>query len=288
MFHRESRQVLMTSNSEAIQAWNTVLFDKFVRYRATVVTGLGALGDRALARLAPRTGERIVDLGCGFGDTTYELAHRVGASGRAVGLDASERFIAAAREDHRARPNASFHVADLEHEVPGGPYDAAFSRFGTMFFASPVIALRRIRNAVTGRLCMVVWRSKAANEWCIAPEQIVRELLGDPPKGDQVTCGPGPFSMASPDLVGDQLTAAGFTEIAFERVDVTLRLGRTIDEAVDFALALGPAGEVMRLAGDAGVARRAEIERALHAALAPSLTEDGVCKGAAAWIVTAR
>jgi len=292
MFHRESRQEGMTSNSEAnseaIRAWNTVLFEKFVRYRSTVVTGLGELGDRAMARLAPRPGERIVDLGCGFGDTTYELARRVGPTGRAVGLDAAERFIASAREHDRGLPNASFHLADLELEVPGGPYDAAFSRFGTMFFASPVIALRRIRKAVTGRLCMVVLRSKAANDWCTEPERIVRELLGDPPKGDHATCGPGPFSMASPDLVGDQLSAAGFTEIAFERVDVPLRLGYTIEQAVDFALALGPAGEVMRLAGDAGLARRGEIERALHAALEPSLTPDGVFAGAAAWIVTAR
>ena len=278
----------MTSNAEAIQAWNTVLFEKFVRYRDTVVRGLGTLGDRAIARLAPRAGERIVDLGCGFGDTTCELARRVGPTGRVVGIDAAERFISAAREENGAHPNASFRVADLEYEVPGGPYDAAFSRFGTMFFANPVIALRRIRTALTGRLCMVVWRSKAANDWCTEPERIVRELLGDPPKGDHVTCGPGPFSMASPDVVGDQLAAAGFIDIAFERLDATLRMGRTIDEAIDFALALGPAGEVMRLAGDAGVARRAEIERALHHALAPALTADGVCAGAAAWIVTAR
>lgn len=278
----------MTSNAEAIQAWNTVLFDKFLRYRHTVVDGLGLLGDRAIERLAPRSGERIADLGCGFGDTTLELARRVGPTGRAIGLDASERFIASARDDARPHPNASFHVADLEREVPGGPFDAAFSRFGTMFFASPVIALRRIRAAVTGRLCMVVWRSKAANAWCTAPEQIVRDLLGDPDKGSHVTCGPGPFSMASPDVVGDQLVAAGFTDISFERADVEMRLGRTLEEAIDFALALGPAGEVMRLAGDAGIARRNEIERALHAALEPALTGDGVRAGASAWIVTAR
>jgi SAM-dependent methyltransferase len=288
MFRGESRQLGMTSNAEAIQAWNTVLFEKFVHYRDTVVNGLGTLGDRAIGRLVPRAGERIVDLGCGFGDTTRELARRVGPTGRVVGLDAAERFIDAARAENRDHQNVSFRVADLEHEVPGGPYDAAFSRFGTMFFASPVIALRRIRSAVTGRLCMVVWRNKAANEWCTEPERIVRELLGDPPKGDHVTCGPGPFSMASPDVVGDQLVAAGFTDIAFERVDATLRLGRTLEAAIDFALALGPAGEVMRLAGEAGLGRRAEIERTLHAALAPLLTADGVCTGAAAWIVTAR
>jgi SAM-dependent methyltransferase len=278
----------MTTNAEAIQAWNTVLFDKFVRYRSTVVHGLGDLGARALDELCPRPGERIVDLGCGFGDTTRELARRVGPTGRVVGIDAAERFVEAARAENRDQPNASFRIADLESEVPGGPFDAAFSRFGTMFFASPVIALRKIRCVVTGRLCMVVWRSKAANAWCVAPEQIVRDVLGDPEKGSQVTCGPGPFSMASPDVVGDQLVAAGFRDVRFERVDVELQLGRTLEEAVDFALALGPAGEVMRLAGDAGLARRPEIERALHAALEPSYTAGGVRAGASVWIVNAR
>src|SRR6185369_7908855 len=111
--------------------------------------------------------------------------------------------------------------------VPGGPFDRAFSRMGMMFFASPVIALRNVARALVpgGRLCMVVWRNKGANEGLVRADEAAAELLGDPDKGDQITCGPGPFSMASADVVGDQLTAAGFTDIEFARSDADILLG---------------------------------------------------------------
>ncbi|MBA3462341.1 MAG: methyltransferase domain-containing protein [Deltaproteobacteria bacterium] len=276
-------------NAEAIEAWNTVLFDKFVQFRDLLVTNLGIHGVRAIERLAPSAGERIVDLGCGFGDTTIELARRVGPTGRVVGIDAAPRFIEAARAEAAHVANASFDVADVQARVPGGPFDAAYSRMGMMFFASPVIALRNVRAALRsgGRLCMVVWRSKAANEGVAVSEQVVRDLLGDPDKGDQITCGPGPFSMASADVVSDQLAAAGFTDIGFSRSDAPMRLGNNVDAATEFALSLGPAGELVRLAGEAGIARRAEIETAIRAVLAPFVRADGVFAGSSTWIVTA-
>lgn len=276
-------------NTEAITAWNTILFDKFVKYRPYVSTALGAHGDRGIERLAPTRGARVVDIGCGFGDTTAQLADRVGPTGVAVGVDAAERFIEQARGENRERPNVRFEVADVERIVPGGPYDAAFSRMGTMFFASPVIALRNIRKALVpgGKLCMVVWRRKDANECFYAAELVVRELLGEPPKGDQVTCGPGPFSMASPDLVSDQLRAAGYTSISFERSDAEMLVGEDMKTAIDIALTIGPAGEVVRLAGDEAVKRRGEIEAALAKSFQPFVRADGVYAASSTWIVTA-
>jgi SAM-dependent methyltransferase len=277
-------------NREAIEAWNTVLFDKFVEFRRVLTTGLGVHGTRAMDLHPPREGAAVVDIGCGFGDTTIELGKRVGPRGRAVGVDAATRFIESARAEARGRENVSFEVADVEANVPGGPYELAFSRMGTMFFASPVFALRNIKKALapTGQLVMVVWRKREANECMHAAEVVVRGLLGDPPKNDQVTCGPGPFSMASPDLVGDQLVAAGYRDIAFERSDAPIEIGRDIDEAIRFALTLGPAGEVVRLAGEAAVARRREIEAALREALSPFEHDGAVTAPSSTWIVSAR
>jgi protein-L-isoaspartate O-methyltransferase len=279
----------MVGNDEAIEAWNTVLFDKFVKYRPYVSTALGVHGDRAIERLAPKSGARVVDIGCGFGDTTVQLAERVGSSGIAVGIDAAPRFIDLARSDTKDRSNVRFEVADVEREVPGGPYDAAFSRMGTMFFASPVFALRNIRKALVpgGKLCMVVWRKKEANECFYSAELAVRELLGDPPKNDQVTCGPGPFSMGSPDLVSDQLRAAGFSSMTFERSDADMMIGADLASGVEFALTLGPAGEVVRLAGAEAVKRRAEIEAAVGKLIQQWLRPDGVFAPSSCWIVTA-
>lgn len=282
---------ILAGNEEAVEAWNTVLFEKFLRFRDIVTTALGVHGSAAIARHVPARPARIVDIGCGFGESTRELGERVGPNGRVVGIDAAARYLEVARDEARHLPQVSYEVADVEAGVPGGPYDMAFSRMGTMFFASPVIALRRVREALVpgGALCIVVWRKREANECFHTAELVVRELLGDPPKNDQITCGPGPFSMASPDLVGDQLIAAGYTDVAFERHDAPFKIGKGLDEAVAAALALGPAGEVVRLAGDAAVARHAEIVAALRRAFEAYVQPDGTIRApSSCWFVTAR
>jgi SAM-dependent methyltransferase len=278
---------MLPGNAEAIQAWNTILFDKWVRFRHLIVDSLAAHGLRAMDLLAPRGA--VVDIGCGLGDTTVELAKRVGPNGRAVGVDAAERFIVEARKDAAGVPNASFEVLDVEEAVTGGPFDFAFSRFGTMFFNQPVFALRNIRKALVpgGKLGMVVWRKKDANAGFIEAETAVREILGDPPKGDAITCGPGPFSMASPDLVSDQLIAAGWRDVQFLRVDAPLSIGRDVDDAVEFAMSIGPAGEVVRLAGQLGIDKKAECIAAVGKAMARYAQPGGVLAPTSVWIVMA-
>jgi ubiquinone/menaquinone biosynthesis C-methylase UbiE len=282
---------MLDGNREAIEAWNTVLFEKFVRYRDTLVKGLGNHGNRALALFAPQPGWHVVDIGCGFGDTTIDIARRVGPSGSATGIDAAANFLEIARNDAReARvENATFVVQDIEETVPGGPYDMAYSRMGTMFFNQPVFALRNTRKALKpgAKMVMVVWRKKEFNDAMYQPELVVREILGDPPKGDQITCGPGPFSMGSADVVGDQLLAAGFRDPVFARSDATIKVGATVDEAIDFALTVGPSGEVVRLAGDTAVKKMDEIRSAVRAVLEPWLTADGVWAPSSCWIVSA-
>jgi hypothetical protein len=114
-----------------------------VRFRHAVTAGLAIHGTRAMDLHPPRAGARVVDIGCGFGDTTRELARRVGPSGHAVGIDVAERFIEIARAEAAGVPNVEFQLADVEAAVPGGPYELAFSRIGTMFFASLVISSSR-------------------------------------------------------------------------------------------------------------------------------------------------
>ncbi len=119
-----------------------------------------------------------------------------------------------------------------------------FSRFGTMFFENPVAAMKNMRRALKpgGRFTMIVWRDMADNPWLSAAKAIALEHLPQP-GADARTCGPGPFSMADQELVTAQMKAAGFTDIVFERVDAPVRMGDSIDDAIGFQLALGPAGE---------------------------------------------
>jgi ubiquinone/menaquinone biosynthesis C-methylase UbiE len=281
------------ANAEATAAWNGVLFDRFSAYRHIWLPGLGAHSDEALRTHPPNPGDRVLDIGCGFGDTTQQLADIVGPDGEAVGIDVAERFIEQAEKeaaDAGAR-NVRFITGDVEASVPEEGFDYAFARMGTMFFANPVAALRNVRNAMVpgGRLCNVVWRQKLDNEWLYASEQVVESLVSEDPDSDEPTCGPGPFSMASADTVSHILLNAGFDEVTLRRCDRPFRLGRDLDEAVACVMALGPAGEALRLARKEEAKRlEPQIVAGLRQALGGYVRDDGVWGRMSSWIITAR
>lgn len=282
-----------STNEEAIAAWDGPLYDRFLRFREIVTTGLGAHGEEALRLQPPRPGQRVLDIGCGFGDTTQRIAGLVGPDGEAVGVDASARFIDdAVREAADAGVgNARFLVADVEQGLAGeGGFDLAFSRFGTMFFASPVAAMRNVRRALVpaGALVMVVWRRRIDNDWLYRAQTIVEGIVQRPDEYDEPTCGPGPFSMADADTTSEILQLAGFQEIALRRCDIPIAIGSDLQEALDLVMALGPAGEILRLAGDRAAHLHGKVERALREGLAEFEDADGKLRApASTWIVTA-
>lgn len=279
-------------NAEATEAWSGPLFDLFVKYRDLATAGLGAHGEAAMRANPPRAGDRVLDLGCGFGDTTQQLAQLVGEEGSALGVDVSEPFIAAARNEAEkaGAANVEFAVADVQTLELPQEFDYAFSRMGIMFFANPVAALRNVSQALVpgGRFCAVVWRRKLDNEWVHRAELVVDKYLDHPEETDEPTCGPGPFSMANADTVSEQLKIAGFEEIALRRSDLPLKIGNDLEHAVEFNMALGPAGEVLRLWGDRVDEIRPEIADRLRKTLAELETPNGVFAPASTWIITAR
>jgi SAM-dependent methyltransferase len=277
---------ILDENAEAQRAWDGVLFERFVQFRHLLI-GLAQYGQAAMRRFPPSQGDRVVDIGCGFGDSTNELAGLVGPEGSALGVDIAPRFVELARAE--AAPGVRFEVMDVQAARFAETFDYAFSRFGTMFFASPVAALRNVHGALAdgGRLVMAVWRIREDNPWIYRAEQVVKPLVEVPEETDEARCGPGPFSMAGADLVSTQLQLAGFRDVTFVRSDLPIRLGRDLDEAIEFNLALGPAAEVVRLAGDDGEALKPRLRGLLHEVLAEFATDDGVVAPASVWIVTA-
>jgi SAM-dependent methyltransferase len=263
-----------------------------VKFRHVVTTGLGAHGDEALRLSPPQEGQRVLDIGCGLGDTTQQIAALVGPTGAAVGVDAAERFIETARAEaaEAGVQNADFLVADVQVDPLGGPYDMAFSRMGTMFFISPVAALRNVRESLVpgGTLAMVVWRRREDNLWMYRAQQIVEGMVQKPEEHDEPTCGPGPFSMANADTVTDVMLHAGWEDISLRRCDLPIMGGTDMDEAIDLVMSIGPAGEILRLQGDRAAHLIPEVTQALREGLSEFQRDDGtIWAPASTWIVTA-
>jgi len=280
---------VLPENEESQRAWDGVLFDRFVHFRAQIVEGLGRFGNEAMRRFPPAEGDRVVDIGCGFGDSTAQLAELVGPTGSALGVDIAPRFIELARAE-TTLPNVRFEVMDVQATAFDQHFDYAFARFGTMFFSNPVAAMRNVRNALAddGRLCIVVWRRREENPWLYVAEEVVKPLLPEEDETvDEAHCGPGPFSMAGADTVSMQLRAAGFSEISFQRFDMPFFIGRDVDQAIEMNLALGPAAEALRFAGENGAAMRPKLEELLREALAPYETGEGVILDSSVWFITA-
>jgi SAM-dependent methyltransferase len=284
---------VVEDNAEATEAWNGPLFDVWIEYRDVVAEGLRDHGESALAANPPREGDRVLDIGCGLGDTTARLAEIVGPAGHAHGVDVAERMIETAIADaaEAGRENVSFAACDLEVTKFARTFDYAFSRMGTMFFANPVAALRNVREALApgGLLNMVVWRRKLDNECMHRAELVVAEHLDEPEESDAPRCGPGPFSMANADTVSDVLKHAGYEDIRLARQDLPYKIGDDLERAVAFNMALGPAAEVLRMWGERVDEIRPKIAADLREALTDFVIDGGaVVAPASTWAVTAR
>ena len=279
------------ASQEFVDFWNEILVPKFTAYKHILVDGLTHHSAAIMPKLDVREGDRVLDVGCGFGDTAIQLARRVGPDGRVVGIDCCDAFLKTGREDAAAAglTNLTFIEGDAQSHGFEPEYDVVFSRFGTMFFENPVRGLRNMRTALKpgGRMTMIVWRTIADNPWLGRPKEVVLKFL-PPPGEDARSCGPGPFSMADQDTVTGMLTSAGYEAPEFERVDAPLLVGKSARDSMDFQLALGPAGEVFREAGDLAEQRRDEIEQALREEISQYLTDEVIVMDSSSWVISAR
>lgn len=271
--------------------WNEILAAKFERFRDILMNGLSHHSKVWLDEVQIAHGARIVDVGCGWGDTALALAHKAGPEGHVLGLDCVDQFLRKARGDaaRSGLTNVRFLDADVQTYRFDTSFDLCFSRFGMMFFENPVAAMRNIKNALRpgGELVFIVWRDLSENPWVGLPKAVVQQFL-PPPGEDAHTCGPGPFSMANPIVVRRQLEIAGFEDIRFEITDGPVTVGDSIANAIDFQLAIGPAGEVFREAGQLAEDRRDQIEAALREALVPYQKDGRIVMPSSSWRVTAR
>ena len=277
-------------NAEQIEYWNGASGEKWVDFNPLLDRMLRPLGLQGMVRAAPAPGERVLDIGCGCGDTTLELARRVAPGGSATGVDISAPMLAVARrrmEEFAA--TATVVNADAEtHDfsASGAAFDLVFSRFGVMFFADPEAAFANLHGALRpgGRITFVCWRAREMNPWLSIPFEAAIPHL--PPFEPPAPEDPGPFAFADGARVERILAAAGFTDARLEEHLSTLRLGQgDLDACVAMVLKLGP---VSRLLGEAGEAAIPPVAAAVREAVAPYHTGGALEMASAAWIVSAR
>ncbi len=281
-------------NNEFIRCWNEILTPKWVRFRH-LLSGNGQTYSDAARDIVPvETGARVLDIGCGFGESCLEIGARVGPTGEVLGVDCTREFLEIAEKERDAAgaEHVRYLLADAQEcELPKGHFDLAYSRFGVMFFESAVRALRNARSALKpgGRLCLIVWRARSENPAWNMARDVALEYL--PPPGESaMTCGPGPFSMAAEETTRGMLAAAGFTQIDhFKRYDEDIWLGRSVEEAVDYQVLVGPSGEIIREAGELGREKLPQIRAELTELFAKHQRPNGeVWAPSSAWVIVAR
>ena len=280
-------------NEGFVACWNGVLTPKWIRFRH-LLSGNGKIhSDIVMPRFDIRPGQRVLDIACGFGETSLEMGRLVTSSGEVVGLDCTDAFleIANRERDQSGMSHVRYEVGDAQaHPLGENRFDVVFSRFGVMFLDSSVRALRNVHRALKpgGKVCLIVWRRLADNPAWGAAKKVVLEYL--PPVGDGAqTCGPGPFAWADEETDRNMLEAAGFTEIEmFERVDADICVGRTVEEAIEYQILVGPSGEIVREAGEEGQRRLPEIRSALAKLMQANLRDNGVYLPSSTWTIVAR
>lgn len=278
------------ANQEQMRYWNEEAGPRWVRQQQRLDAQINPLGLAAMQRAGAKPGDHVLDVGCGCGQTSLELAERVGPQGSVVGIDISQPMLTRARErqNERGIKNLEFLRADAQtHRFERERFDLIFSRFGVMFFDDPPTAFGNLRTALhpDGRLCFICWQALEKNEWVRVPLRAAAQhvALPVPPAPG----APGPFALADPDRVRRILVAGGFTDVSLETYEAQLSLGgaTSVDEAVELTLEIGPIAMLLR---DADPSVRTRVAQAIREALIPYASRDGVSLGGTAWIVSAR
>ena len=274
-------------NEEQRERWNGIDGEYWASHQDHLDRTLAPVLGPLLEFAAPRAGSTAIDVGCGCGATTLELARAVGPSGRVVAIDLSGPMLELAAERLRKFPNATCRLGDATqlplHDLGA---DLIVSRFGVMFFGDPVAAFANLRTglAVGGRLRFACWRPIHENPWLQIPLHAVYEHVPRLPKPDPEE--PGPFAFADTARVTRILTAAGFTAPSFTPLDIEMDIaaGGTLEDAVIQSSAMGPAKRA--LADQPDDIRAAAIE-SIRRALTPYASAAGVKLPGAVWLVAA-
>lgn len=277
------------SGGTGMDDWNGALGERWAKFVEETERHVKPFGEAALKAAGAGPGERVLDIGCGCGGTSFALAEAVGREGTVYGVDVSTPMLEVANERLGASglTQLSFAHGDAATADLPGNIDLLFSRFGVMFFDDPAAAFAHMRAAMKpgGRVAFVCWRHPRENPWAMAPLVAARQALNhNPPPAD--INAPGPFAFSDRDRLTGILGESGFSSVAIEPFDAQVKLGDTPEAAAADAMKFGP---VSRLLREFGEHRAPEVIPVVAAALAGHSDGTGAVRmNGATWIVTAK
>jgi SAM-dependent methyltransferase len=277
------------ANADQAEYWNSASGQSWIAAQAALDQRFAPLTELLMGRAGVRDGECVIDVGCGTGTTTMELAAAVGAHGAVLAIDISEPLLAAARRRclHGGIANVRLIRADAQtHRFERGCHDAVVSRFGVMFFDDPVGAFANLASALRarGRLAFASWGPLEANPWFTLPLEVGVRRLGPPEP--QPPRAPGPLALSEPDYVGEILSAAGCADVRIDQVNTLLPGAVSTRDEAELMSLFGPLARLLR-ERDADEATRLALVDELADRLVPYSTADGVRLPAAVHLVTA-
>jgi SAM-dependent methyltransferase len=274
-------------NADQIAYWNSAVADRWARRQAEIDAMMAPFTDALLgaANLGPQGPWRILDVGCGSGETTLlaaEIGHEL------TGLDVSTSLLelAKARAKKAGQLSVDFFLGDASRMFIDPPFDLIMSRFGVMFFDDPAKAFANLAKMTKpgGRLVFVCWRSPAQNQWVTLPMSALEGFVEA--GGAQQTEGPGPFAFANPDKVRAILTDAGYSDIKLTPFDGEMAMGsaKGIEAAGAYIAEIGPAA---RAIADLPKERRPDVIARLEAIVTPLMRGESLVLQGGIWVVEA-